>query len=653
MRSPSFKRALRATIRACVVAISASNAAYADWNASLVSIPASCVVHDSGMEFLPLRFRAIPELDALNEPLPFSSAAFDRNGPADAVREATTDHCVLAAVRHANYEMLTTHIEWARNQVGWFYGTANEWIDHYPVLPISWNRAIRSNSPFVARLLVSALNKSNLPSVPSMDDVLASQSAVAQNAFSHDKLAQYNLVDLETEVNDALLWDCDQHHCGAKYQLQLDLADSECGTEVTSSSTEAIASFNDLGMNGVRADSLSGCEAEGDLKTYGDSAIGVLPSGHPANIFVFTLQASSNMDEVSQVEDPAETVGSPEAFDALVDQSINAALASRTGRSNGDESIAAIDGEFCSQLVSGTEVDAPIFENRFPIEEGCIPSVDFLTGVLSDSLAGDEVDVTPAIAAAPEHLVKTLKDGAAAVNMVPEQSGMTASNDDLVNSESELCLPLVSNCGDHYEAITAQKFFATSNETDDVAADRIPIDPSLILGLDEPNESWRSVFRPHGCIFAPEYLIDQPSVGIRSNTEIEPDPIVEDMTPAEPMNRNFASVDAALRDPIGIGLDLPAPHARIRGREMSEPTMQGAIISDSVRWSESAWVGYANDVVVNERSRESDDVTRTPMTKVFARGLRWFGDWMVQWSDALESQIRMAEGSERSATHDR
>jgi hypothetical protein len=178
MRTPSFKRALRATIRACVVAISASNAAYADWNAPLVSIPASCVVHDSGMEFLPLRFRAIAELDALAEPFPSSNDAFERIGPLDRVLEAIPDHCALAAVRHANYEQLATRIEWARNQAGWIYSAANEWIDHYPVLPISWNRTIRSTSPFVARQLISAFAKSRIPLVCQMDEALAANNAL-------------------------------------------------------------------------------------------------------------------------------------------------------------------------------------------------------------------------------------------------------------------------------------------------------------------------------------------------------------------------------------------------------------------------------------------------------------------------------------------
>ncbi|MBM3968184.1 MAG: hypothetical protein FJ308_24465, partial [Planctomycetes bacterium] len=178
MRSPSFKRALRATIRACVVAISASNVAYADWNASLVSIPASCVVHDSGMEFLPLRFRAIAELDALAESLPSSNAPFELNGPVEIVREATTDHCVLAAVRHANQERLFSHIDWARNQAIWFYSAANDWIDNYPVMRTSWNRVIRSNSPFIARMLVNALDNASVLSDRARDQALEVDNAL-------------------------------------------------------------------------------------------------------------------------------------------------------------------------------------------------------------------------------------------------------------------------------------------------------------------------------------------------------------------------------------------------------------------------------------------------------------------------------------------
>jgi hypothetical protein len=601
MRSPSFKRALRATIRACVVAISASNAAYADWNASLVSIPASCVVHDSGMEFLPLRFRAIAELDAFAEPLQPSITAFETIGPVDMVRETTTDHCVLAAVRHANYEKLSSRIEWARNQAGWFYRAASEWIDHYPVLPISWDRAVRSNSPFVARQLVSAFDNSSGPRDCPIDEVLDAQKA---------------LVGTESADSGELLWDCDQHHCGTKYQLQRDLADSE--------------SSNDAA-----------------------SGVGVLPSGHPANIFVFTLEASNQMEEPFQGEDRAEIAGSAETFDELADRSLSAAIASRIGRSHDDRSIDSYEEEFCGEVLSGTEVDAPIFENRFPIEEGCIPINEYLPGVLSDNPAGDELDGAPAIATTPEYLSRTLKDGVAPVSLVPEQTEAIVPDGDLVSTESELCLSLASDSGDGCGTIAANDFFANANEGNRVTADRIPIDPALNMESDEPNESWRSLFRPHGCIFAPEYLIDQPSVGIRSNTEIEPDLMSEELPQASPLNRDLAAVDAALRDPIGIGLDVPAVGARWTGSGMAEPEMQAAIISESVRWSDSAWVGYANDVAFHDRIHGSGEFTGIPMTKVFAQGLRWFGDWMVQWSDVLESQIRLAEGSEPAATHDR
>ena len=638
MRSPSFKSALRATIRACVVAISASNAAYADWNASLVSIPASCVVHDSGMEFLPLRFRAIAELDAYADPLLSGGSESALIGPLEMVRESTTDQCVLAAVRHSNYEKLSSSIEWTRNHAGWFYSAANEWIDHYPVLPISWNRAIRSNSPFVARLLVSAFDRTSLVSVRSTNDILVADTALAGAGI---------------EDGEGLLWDCDQSHCGPKYQLQQDLADSDSRMEVAVISDQAIASPSDLGKENFRPDALSGCEAASDSTIFSESELGVLPSGHPANIFVFTLQSSSQLDERFQVEDELDIAGSTETFDALADRSLSAAIASRTVRADEAESIDSFDGEFCSQLVSGTEVDAPILENRFPIEEGCIPSTEFLPRVFSDGFDGNETEGTPAIASAPEHVVKSLKDSVSAVSMVPEQIAVITPNADVVSPEAELCLPLASDFANDYDAIGTEAAFANTNESDRVAADRIPIDPALSMELDGSNESWRSLFRPHGCIFAPEYLIDQPSVGIRSNTAIEPDPISEDVPAAAPLDRNLAAVDAALRDPIGIGLDLSAMGKRYAGSVMADPEMQNATASESVRWSDSAWVGYANDIAVNDSNQTSSDVAGRPMTRVLAQGLRWFGDWMLQWSDTLEWQIRMAEGSERAATHDR
>ena len=647
MRSPSFKRALRATIRACVVAISASNAAYADWNASLVSIPASCVVHDSGMEFLPLRFRAIAELDALVQPLPSSNDAFERIGPLDRVLEATTDHCALAAVRHANYEQLSSRIEWARNQAGWIYSAANEWIDHYPVLPISWNRTIRSTSPFVARQLISAFDKSSLPYVCPMDEALA---------------AQNTLVGTESADSEALLWDCDQNHCGTKYQLQSELADTSTISGVDSVSEEAISSPSDLGAEGCQFDALSGFDADRNPEGEATSKIDSLPSGHPANIFVYTLQASGPTNEPFPSENRAESNGSTEAFNDLADRSLAASIASRTGRSGGEGTSDSIEGEFCSQLVSGTEIDAPILGNRFPIEEGCIPSTEFLPGGLNDTIEMDEPEGAPAIATTPEHLVKTMRDSAAPISVVPDQIGVTASDIDAVSLETELCAPMASNSGDGQIMSDVREVVANAIEINSIAADRIPIDPALNMGLDNPSESWRSLFRPHGCIFAPEYLIDQPSVGIRSNTEIEPDPISDDLIPVAPMNRDLAALDAALRDPVGIGFEIPANSVRWDANGTEETNRQAAVMSDSVRWSDAAWVGYAHDVAADSnvrdadqgnQPRDSDEVSRTPMTKVFAKGLRWFADRMVQWSDALESQIRMAEGSEMSSTHDR
>ena len=312
--------------------------------------------------------------------------------------------------------------------------------------------------------------------------------------------------------------------------------------------------------------------------------------------------------------------------------------------------------------MSGTEIDAPILGNRFPIEEGCIPSTEFLPGGLNDTIEMDEPEGAPAIATTPEHLVKTMRDSAAPISVAPDQIGVTASDIDAVSLETELCAPMASNSGDGQVMSDVREVVANAIEINSIAADRIPIDPALNMGLDNPSESWRSLFRPHGCIFAPEYLIDQPSVGIRSNTEIEPDPISDDLIPVAPMNRDLAALDAALRDPVGIGFEIPANSVRWDANGTEETNRQAAVMSDSVRWSDAAWVGYAHDVAADRnvrdadqgnQPRDSDEVSRTPMTKVFAKGLRWFADRMVQWSDALESQIRMAEGSEMSSTHDR
>lgn len=640
MRSPSFKRALRATIRACVVAISASNVAYADWNASLVSIPASCVVHDSGMEFLPLRFRAIAELDAFAESLPSGNAPFELNGPVETVREVATDHCVLAAVRHANYERLFSYIDWARNQASWFYSAANEWIDNYPVMPTSWNRAIRSNSPFIARMIVNALEKTGAPSERGGDQVLHVDNRLAA---------------LETVDSDPLPWDCDQNHGCAKYLLQRELTDADSKSELAQSASDPIFSPSDLGNTDFGSYASGDGEVDTDMFADAEQGIGALPSGYPANIFVFSLQNSDLSDDQLRLDQQNASTGESEAFDELADRSLSAALASRTGRSAGESVTDAFDGEFCSQLVSGTEVDAPIIDNRFPIEEGCIPNDEYLPAVLSDSLTSDEEAGTPAIVDAPEYLFKTLKDGGAAVSMVPDQIGIDSKRDRVI-PESELCLPLASSGGSGYDPIASEDTFANSIEPDSSVPSGIPIDPALNLGLGESNESWRSLFRPHGCIFAPEYLIDQPSVGIRSSTEIEPDPVSEDISPIAPkasMNRDLSAVDAALRDPIGIGLELSAAGTRWSRTEIEDPEIQTAIVSESVRWSDSAWVGYANDIAANGSVQGMDDVTEAPLTKIFAQGLRRFGDWMVQWSDALEMQIRMAEGSDRGTTHDR
>jgi hypothetical protein len=89
MHSPSLKKALRATVRACIIASAFAGSAHADWKSSSLPLAASCFVHDSGIEFIPPSLRT-----ADPNPEPRQEA-----GAAPSLARDPLEECALAAKR--------------------------------------------------------------------------------------------------------------------------------------------------------------------------------------------------------------------------------------------------------------------------------------------------------------------------------------------------------------------------------------------------------------------------------------------------------------------------------------------------------------------------------------------------------------------------
>lgn len=121
MHSRSFKQALRATVGACIVASAFAGISYADWKSPAYPMAITCLVHDSGAEFLP------PSLWQLEPeaPSPELATLTESSEPVTALLDPVED-CAKFAIRLDNQQLAMHAATQAKSRARSYWNATSE-----------------------------------------------------------------------------------------------------------------------------------------------------------------------------------------------------------------------------------------------------------------------------------------------------------------------------------------------------------------------------------------------------------------------------------------------------------------------------------------------------------------------------------------------
>lgn len=560
MQSRSLKYALRATIRACLVAASTASTVYADWNAPNLSIPVSCMVHDSGMEFLPIQFHPIDtgaHYDGILNQAP-ANRETTLTSPAIVPPSSQLDHCVALAGRRERLDQLLA---------------AETWIQNFGRRSLS---AVSQGALQVSRIQGQLLARWN-QSVPTILDRLADarRATEAQQPLVQDSAA--NLADatgpydacFATELlSSDTSTDAIASLTPTVEQDSLDPIEAETAVDNAPIAIHTPANHLDRCIGSSDVDLANLCPAypsptdHSAISTPSD-AFGILPSGQTANLFVFTLSVSESPDSVAPQS---------EASEHVPDDCSNAPLSTMVHAFDAPDlptDANATVNESTEDFAPYNDIENEMAENasRFnPVSSQviCHENANF---------ASTDNHSTPS----PESFVTdAIIDAEASTN------------------ESELCLPLscrTSQCGPG----TDQSFPSAPLLT-------VPINTQSPSNTNSPLvdvvSGWRSLFRPDSCIFGPELaqansvLFGGPSDSAESNDLPRIEPTVSDSRPP--------TLEIPSDEPISSTAPILVQHESYETRGPSEPTVSSnpninpiPDNASSVSFTPSTWLGMA------------------------------------------------------------
>lgn len=563
MQSRSFKYALRATIRACLVAASTASTAstvYADWNAPTLSIPVTCMVHDSGLEFLPIQFHPIDPAahdDGLHN---FSPASQETTltSPAIVPSSSQLDHCVALAERRERLDQLLA---------------AETWIQNFGRRSLS---AVSQGTLQVSRIQGQLLARWN-QTVPTILDRLADarRATEAQQSLVPDSAATFADASVPydacfaTELpSSATSTDAVASLPPAVEQNALGPIETVTGVDNAPIAIHTPANHLDRCIGSSDVDLANICPAypsptdHSEIPTPSD-AFGILPSGQTANLFVFTLSGSESPDSFAPQSATSEHVP--------IDCS-NAPYSSMVNAFDAPDlptDANATVNESTEDFAPYNDIETELAENasRFNPESSpvlCHENANF---------ASPDSHSTPS----PESFVAdAIIDAEASTN------------------ESELCLPLscrTSQCGPGTDQTPPGATLAT-----------VPIMTQSPSNTNSPLvdvvSGWRTLFRPDSCIFGPELaqansvLFGGPSDSAESNELPQIEPTVSDSRPP--------TLEIPNDEPISATAPILVQHESHETRESSEPTVSSnpnihpiPDNASSVRFTPSTWLGIA------------------------------------------------------------
>jgi hypothetical protein len=456
----SFPFSFRATVRALIVATMSTPGAYADWRTIDLPNSASCLVHDSGLEFLPVRYQ--PSL----APNDLECALGGVYGVLPDANRATNkaisdiEKCIRTMQRAERFEQIQDSVQWLlRNGKTSALSSAQQmrqsvrWDSDW----VRWNRQV------IARCM-EWLERSR------------SQQAVAQTTVSADVADHHAIASLVSEDYAAL--DGDLSNNTANIALA-----SQQFSEVRCLGNRAFAEASPA-MDAGETDTP-------EPPASGDSSLAILPSGLVANVFVYTLStgdpsASSPIDSLQLIADDGDTSNRTDAWEEEV-------------------SASPVGSDFVAAFLP--EAPAPAALQSSNQLEPCYPSESCFPyetqSLINSQQAGSELPYAPGNSTEASKIVSAPESFTA-----PDFSESSIT-------DSELCLPLAevysSQCGDGLDRSAEQdspseqsregNLPASALNHDDVTA--VPTTPLPTQPvLTQRPDSWRGLVPFDGCILS-------------------------------------------------------------------------------------------------------------------------------------------------------
>jgi hypothetical protein len=456
----SFPFSFRATVRALIVATISTPGAYADWRTIDLPNSASCLVHDSGLEFLPIRYQ--PSL----APSDLDCALGGVYGVLPDANRATNEvisdieKCIHTMQRAERFEQIQDNVQWLlRNGKTTALSSANQFRQS-----VGWDSDwLRWNRQVIARCM-EWLERSR------------SQQAIPLTTATAD-VADHAIASLVSEDYAAL--DGDLSNNIASIALA-----SKQFSEVRCLGNRAFAESNPS----INASETNNSEPAAS----GDSLSAILPSGLIANVFVYTLST-----------DPDPNASAP--TDSLQLIADNGDTSNRTDAWEEEASASPVGSDFVAAFLP--EAPAPSALQTSNQLEPCYPSEACFPyetqSQINSQQAGSELPDAPGISTDASKIVSAPESFTA-----PDFSESSIT-------DSELCLPLAevpaSQCGDGLDRGAEQdspneqssdgNLPASALNHDDVTAVPTPPMPTQPV-LNQRPDNWRGLFPLDGCMLS-------------------------------------------------------------------------------------------------------------------------------------------------------
>ncbi len=537
----SFPFSFRATVRALIVATISTPGAYADWRTIDLPNSTSCLVHDSGLEFLPLRYQ--PSLASNDLDCSLGGAS---GGLPDTHRDTNTvisdiEKCIRTMQRAERFEQVQDHTRWLlRNGSSSALASANHlrksirWDSDWE----RWSRQV------IARGL-EWLERSRSQQAISLTTVSADNAARANPSLVSD---DYAALDGDLSNNSA----------------SIDLVSKQF-SEVRCLGNRAFAEASPA---------VDACEPNAQEPAASrDTASAILPSGLVANVFVYTLStrdsnASTPIDSLQLIADSGDTSNRTEAWEE-------------------ETSASPVGSDFVAAFLS--EAPAPSALQPSNQLEPCFPSEACFPYETQSQINTQQ---------ARRELPDASGNTADPLKNVSAPESFTAPDfSEPSITDSELCLPLAeavsSQCGDGLDRNADQDFpsepsnignlpVSSRNHDDVTAVPTTPLPTQSVLA--QRPDSWRGLFPFDGCMLSHTWeQVNSIRFGcVESNTIPNDNPIL--------------SRPPVLELPSDEPIAYPAPSSSVATNEtVTERAMQPLEVTSppSLFVSPTMWLGVA------------------------------------------------------------